>query len=121
MDKIRIADAFNYGKALITFITGGDPDLETTEKLLPAMQEAGSDLIEIGIPFSDPIAEGPVIQEANERALSKGCTTDLLFDSVKRVRESGKVTVPLVYRALYQSDFYLWKRKIPEKMCGMRN
>ena len=69
MDKIRIADAFNHGKALITFITGGDPDLETTEKLLPAMQEAGSDLIEIGIPFLDPIAEVTVIQEANERVL----------------------------------------------------
>jgi tryptophan synthase alpha chain len=121
MDKIRIADAFNYGKALITFITGGDPDLETTEKLLPAMQEAGSDLIEIGIPFSDPIAEGPVIQEANERALSKGCTTDLLFDSVKRVRESGKVTVPLVYLTYINPIFTYGKEKFLKRCveCGI--
>ena len=93
MDKKEIASAFNHGKALITFITGGDPDLETTEKLLYAMQKAGADLIEIGIPFSDPIAEGPVIQEANERALSNGCTTDRLFDTVKKVRENGTVTM----------------------------
>ena len=91
----RIHQAFENKKAFIAFIAGGDPDLETTEKLIPAMEAAGADLIEIGIPFSDPIAEGVVIQEANIRALSAGCTTDKLFDSVKRARE--KVTVPMVF------------------------
>ena len=68
MNKIK--DAFNNKKAFIPFITGGDPSVEITKELILAMQEAGADLIEIGIPFSDPIAEGPVIQEADERALA---------------------------------------------------
>lgn len=91
----RIQDAFTRGKAFIPFVTGGDPDLETTEKLIYEMAEKGADLIEIGIPFSDPIAEGPVIQEADERALHAGCTTDQLFDLVERVRKT--VTLPLVF------------------------
>ncbi|MDF2587704.1 MAG: trpA [Anaerocolumna sp.] len=91
----RIAEAFNHGKAFISFVTGGDPDLDTTEQLIYTMEKAGADLIEIGIPFSDPIAEGIVIQEANERALSAGCTTDKLFEMVAKVR--SKVTVPLVF------------------------
>lgn len=91
----RIAEAFQNGKAFIPFVTGGDPDLETTEKLIYKMAERGADLIEIGIPFSDPIAEGPVIQEADERALSAGCTTDKLFDLVVRVRKT--VTIPMVF------------------------
>ena len=78
----RIHQAFENKKAFIAFVTGGDPDLETTEKLVIAMEEAGADLIEIGIPFSDPIAEGVVNQEANIRALSAGCTTDKLFETV---------------------------------------
>ena len=96
MQTIQIKDAFQDKKAMIAFLTGGDPDLATTEKLIPAMEAAGADLIEIGIPFSDPIAEGPVIQAANERALAAGCTIDRLFDSVKRVREAG-VQVPMVF------------------------
>ncbi|WFR55145.1 tryptophan synthase subunit alpha [Anaerocolumna sp. AGMB13025] len=91
----RIKQAFENGKAFIAFVTGGDPDLETTEKLIYTMEAAGADLIEIGIPFSDPIAEGIVIQEANERALAAGCTTDKLFDLVANVRK--KVQVPLVF------------------------
>lgn len=67
MSKITIADAFKNGKAFIPFITSGDPDLETTEKNVLEMEKAGADLIELGIPFSDPTAEGPVIQEANIR------------------------------------------------------
>ena len=66
----RIAGAFEKGKAFIPFITCGDPSLEVTEQLVYAMEEAGADLIELGIPFSDPTAEGPVIQGANVRALS---------------------------------------------------
>lgn len=91
----RIQDAFTNGKAFIPFVTGGDPDIETTERLLYEMAEKGADLIEIGIPFSDPIAEGPVIQEADERALGAGCTTDQLFDLVARVRKN--IEIPLVF------------------------
>lgn len=95
MSNIAIADAFANGKAFIPFITCGDPDLETTAKLIPAMAEAGADLIEIGIPFSDPTAEGPVIQDANLRALSAGTTTDKIFDMVRRVRQT--VSIPMVF------------------------
>ena len=91
----RIQEAFAKGKAFIPFITCGDPDLETTERLVRAMEEAGADLIELGIPFSDPTAEGPVIQEANVRALSGGATTDRIFDMVTRLRET--VRIPLVF------------------------
>lgn len=95
MTDIRIADAFAGGKAFIPFITCGDPDLETTEKLIPAMEAAGADLIELGIPFSDPTAEGPVIQAGNLRALSGGVTTDKVFDLVRRVRKT--VRIPMVF------------------------
>lgn len=91
----KIADAFANGKAFIPFLTCGDPDLETTEKLIGAIAEAGADLIELGIPFSDPTAEGPVIQDANLRALSAGTTTDKIFDMVRRVRKT--VSIPMVF------------------------
>ena len=93
----RIKEAFNNKKAFIGFLTAGDPSLEKTEEFIIEMERAGVALIEIGIPFSDPIAEGVVIQEANVRALSKegGCTTDMVFDMVERV--SKKVSVPLVF------------------------
>jgi tryptophan synthase alpha chain len=90
----RISDAFK-NKAFIPFITAGDPDLETTEKLVLAMAEAGADLVELGIPFSDPVAEGVVIQKADERALKAGVTTDKIFAAVHRIRE--KTTVPLAF------------------------
>lgn len=83
----RISVAFEHRKAFIAFITGGDPDIETTEALIPQMAAAGADIIAIGIPFSDPIAEGIVIQQADERALRVGTTTDKLLDMVKRVRK----------------------------------
>lgn len=91
----RIAEAFNKGKAFIPFITCGDPSLEVTEKLVYAMEEAGADLIELGIPFSDPTAEGPVIQAANVRALSGGVTTDKIFEMVKSIRKH--TDIPLVF------------------------
>lgn len=91
----NIANAFKNGKAFIPFITCGDPDLETTAKLVRAMAKAGADLIELGIPFSDPTAEGPVIQEANVRALAAGTTTDKIFDLVRDLRQD--VTVPMVF------------------------
>ena len=91
----KIIDAFRNGKAFIPFITCGDPDLETTAKLVRAAAENGADLIELGIPFSDPTAEGPVIQEANERALRAGTTTDKVFQLVRELRRD--VTVPMVF------------------------
>lgn len=91
----NIKSAFNGGKAFIPFITCGDPDLETTEKIVRAAAENGADLIELGIPFSDPTAEGPVIQGANIRALSGGVTTDKIFGTVKSIRKDTKV--PMVF------------------------
>ena len=91
----KIHEAFENGKAFIAFVTGGDPDLDTTKKIIKEMEKAWADLIEIGIPFSDPIAEGPIIQEANERALANGCTTDKLFDALKDIKD--EVSVPLVF------------------------
>ncbi len=93
MSKIR--SAFANGKAFIAFITCGDPDLETTGAAVRAAVENGADLIELGIPFSDPTAEGPVIQAANERALAGGVTTDKIFAFVKELRRD--VSVPLVF------------------------
>lgn len=90
-----IKKVFDNGKAFIPFLTAGDPDLETTEKLICAMADNGADLIEIGIPFSDPVAEGPVIQRASERALSTGITTDDIFDMVAKVRKT--TDVPLAF------------------------
>lgn len=90
-----ISKAFENGKAFIPFITSGDPDLETTEKLVYAMDEAGADLIELGIPFSDPTAEGPVIQEANIRSLSQGTTTDKVFEMVQKIRKNTQI--PMVF------------------------
>ncbi len=93
MTKLR--DAFANGKAFIPFVTCGDPDLATTAAIVRAMAENGADLIELGIPFSDPTAEGPVIQEANIRALAAGTTTDKIFDLVRDLRTD--VTVPMVF------------------------
>ena len=76
----RIEKAFDHGKAFIPFLTAGDPSLDKTEDYILEMEKAGADLIEIGIPFSDPIAEGIVIQEADLRALAAGTTTDKIFD-----------------------------------------
>lgn len=92
----EIRKAFENGKAFIPFVTAGDPDLETTEKLLIGMSESGADIIEIGIPFSDPIAEGVVIQEADLRALASGTTTDKIFDMVKRIRPQIKCALAVM-------------------------
>ena len=91
----KIKSAFQHGKAFIPFITCGDPDLETTEKIVRAAVTNGADLIELGIPFSDPTAEGPVIQGANIRALAGGVTTDKIFDLVRKLRED--ITIPFVF------------------------
>lgn len=91
----NIRKAFSRGKAFIPFITCGDPSLAVTEQLVYTLEEAGADLIELGIPFSDPTAEGPVIQEANVRALSGGVTTDQIFDMVRRIRK--RTQIPMVF------------------------
>lgn len=91
----RIADAFRNHKAFIAFITVGDPDLLSTEKIVHAAVDGGADLIELGIPFSDPTAEGPVIMHADNVALAAGTTTDKVFGLTKKLRET--VTVPMVY------------------------
>ncbi len=93
MTKIR--QAFENGKAFIPFITCGDPDLETTAAAVRAAAENGADLIELGIPFSDPTAEGPVIQGANIRALNGGVNTDKVFGLVRELRKDVKI--PLVF------------------------
>jgi tryptophan synthase alpha chain len=91
----NIKRAFENGKAFIPFITCGDPNLDTTAAAIRAMVKNGADLIELGIPFSDPTAEGPVIQGANIRALSGGITTDKIFEFVKELRRD--VTIPMVF------------------------
>jgi tryptophan synthase alpha chain len=91
----NISKAFENGKAFIAFLTCGDPDLETTAAAVRAAAENGADLIELGIPFSDPTAEGPVIQGANLRALQGGVTTDRIFELVRELRRD--VTVPMVF------------------------
>lgn len=92
----KIAAAFKkQRKCFIPFITAGDPNLDVTEQLIVAMANAGADIVELGIPFSDPVAEGEVIQAANIRALSAGTTTDKIFAMLKNVRT--KTDVPLVF------------------------
>ncbi len=115
----KIADAFKNGKAFIGFITAGDPDFETSEKIMLKMVEAGCDLIEIGIPFSDPIAEGPVIQDANLRSLSNGATTDKIFDLTEKL--SSQVNIPLVYMTYLNVLFKYGYAKFLEKArdCGI--
>ena len=112
--KSRIHDRFNQlhkqgGKALVTFITAGDPDLAATAALLPRMAEAGADIIELGIPFSDPMADGPTIQRASERALAGGVTLEAVMAMVSRVRD--QVSAPIVLMG-YSNPIYSygWQR-----------
>lgn len=100
----RIREAFRNKKAFIPFLTAGDPCLEKTAEYILEMEKAGADLIEIGIPFSDPIAEGPVIQEADLRALAAGTTTDRIFDMVQEIRK--QVRVPLVFMTYLNPVFH---------------
>lgn len=99
----NIQKAFENKKAFVTFLTAGDPSIDKTYEYILEMDKAGADMIEIGIPFSDPISEGPIIQAANVRALEKGCTTDDVFEMVQKVR---KVTnIPLVFMAYLNQVF----------------
>ncbi len=110
----KIGESFEKNpnkKAFITFITAGDPDIESTEEFILKMADAGADIIEVGIPFSDPVAEGAVIQNANVRALRAGTTTDKVFEMVARVRKKSDVTLcfmtyaNLVYHYGYDKFF----------------
>lgn len=100
----KIKNAFQYGKAFIAFLTAGDPSAEKTVEYILDMEKAGADLVEIGIPFSDPTAEGVVIQEANIRALQRGMTTDGVFEIVRRVREKSQI--PLVFLTYLNPVFH---------------
>jgi len=114
LSKIReVFENFENEKAFIGFLTAGDPSKEKTIEFILAMDRAGADLIEIGIPFSDPIAEGPVIQNANIRALSKGINTDDIFDLVKEVRKESNV--PLVFLTYINPVFYYGYEKFFKK------
>ena len=113
----RIAEAFANGKAFIPFLTCGDPSLEVSEQLIYAMEEAGADLIELGIPFSDPTAEGPVIQAANVRALSGGVTTDKIFDMVKRLRQNTKI--PMVFMTYANVVFSYGTERFIQKAASL--
>lgn len=111
----RISKAFEKEKAFIAFITGGDPDIETSYELIKTMAANGADIIEIGIPFSDPIAEGPVIQEASLRALNAGTTTDSLFDMVARLRK--EIDIPLIFMT-YINPIYVYGTERFMKKCA---
>lgn len=91
----KIKNAFDGKKAFIAFITAGDPDLESTENFVLALEKAGVDLIELGIPFSDPVSDGKVIQKANIRALSNGTTLEKIFATVEKLRT--KTRIPIVF------------------------
>jgi tryptophan synthase alpha chain len=116
----RIEKVFAEGKkAFIPFVTAGDPDRETTKKLVLAMAANGADIIELGIPFSDPIAEGSVIQEADERALRQGITTDGVFSLVEEIR--AETDVPLVFMTYVNVVFTYGKQRFMDrcKAVGM--
>ena len=115
----RITQAFVNKKAFIAFVTGGDPDIATTSELIIAMAESGADIIEIGIPFSDPVAEGVVIQDASKRALLNGCTVDKLFDMVRSVRE--KVDIPLLFMTYINPVFVYGSERFMSRCadCGI--
>lgn len=106
-------------KALITFITAGDPDIDTTKRLAAAMEAAGANLIELGVPFSDPVAEGPVIQEADLRALSHGLRTDTIFDAVASLRQNTQI--PIVFMMYINCIFTYGKDKFFRRCseCGV--
>ncbi len=100
----KIAKAFANGKAFIPFLTAGDPSAEKTVEFILQMEAAGADLIELGIPFSDPTAEGEVIQNANVRALKAGITTDGVFEIVRQVRM--RTQIPLVFLTYLNPVFH---------------
>ena len=113
----KIKDAFIKGKAFIPFISAGDHGIENTERYIRIMVKAGADMVEIGIPFSDPTAEGPVIQEASTRALSTGVKINDIFDMMRRLRTGDDaVTIPLVFMT-YLNPIYVFGREKFFTLC----
>jgi tryptophan synthase alpha chain len=104
-------------RALVPFVTAGDPDLETTEALVPALVKAGADVVEIGVPFSDPMAEGPTIQRASERALAAGTTLRRVFELVRGLR--ARVDAPLVLMGYANSFLTLGERNFAEAAAAV--
>lgn len=109
----RIKEAFANGKAFIPFITCGYPSVEVSMKIITEMEKAGADLIELGIPFSDPTAEGPVIQDADAQALAAGVTTDKVFDMVEKLRQN--VRIPMVFMTYANVVFSYGTERFAEK------
>src|SRR5438270_10781281 len=104
----RLAEALRKARAegrtgLVIYVTAGDPDLATTERLLLELERAGADVVEIGVPFTDPLADGPSIQAATERALRSGATLDQIFDLVERLRE--RTQMPIVLMTYFNPAF----------------
>lgn len=110
----NIEKVFNKGKAFIPFITAGDPSMETTINLVIEMANAGADIIELGIPFSDPVAEGPVIEKAHIRALSRGITTDIIFDGIEEIRKTCDVPIVIM---TYANPIFTYGTKKFMKRC----
>ena len=104
-------------KALVMYLTAGDPDLTTTKKLLIAIEEAGADIIEIGIPFSDPMADGPTIQRAAGRALEVGTTLEKIFDMLDDVRP--KLSVPIILFGYYNPVLSFGLKKFAKRAAGV--
>ena len=111
----RIENAFKNGKVLIPFLTGGDPNVDVTYELIKVMAENGADVIELGIPFSDPVAEGPAVQEADLRALAAKTTTDSIFDMVERLRK--EIDIPIVLLT-YMNPIYVYGIKRFMEKCA---
>jgi tryptophan synthase alpha chain len=107
----------NNQKALIPFITAGDPNMETTEKIIASLVETGADIIELGVPFSDPMADGPTIQAASERALEAGVTLDLVLDLVERVRRFTQI--PIVLMGYYNPVFCYGAERFAERASAV--
>lgn len=107
-------------KAFITYTTAGLPDLETTAKLIHAQEEAGADILEIGVPFSDPVADGPVIQNASYQAIQNGTTLAKIFDTIEAVRQE-QCEVPIVFMMYYNTVYYYGVEKFVKRCakCGI--
>ena len=107
-------------KAFITYTTAGLPDMETTAKIMHAQQEAGIDIMELGVPFSDPVADGPVIQDASYEAIQRGATLAKVFELMKKVRTEG-LTTPVVFMMYYNTVLHYGVEKFVKECnaCGV--
>lgn len=113
----KIKKVFEKGRAFIPFITCGDPDLETTEQIVYEMEKSGADMIELGIPFSDPTAEGPVIMQADLRALLSGTTTEKVFEMVERIRKNTEI--PLAFMTYANVVFSYGTEKFIQRAASL--